>query len=139
MIEQSEKDWIEHYGFIMVAFAHMTDWKLTDSELNVINEKIKFLLQQTNQSFDEEGIAQKVITVVNRYHELKEKNDNVIMDALIMTCESSKKADWFDKLEATALLQCLGDIAESDRKIEKTEVQFLNNIANIFEIAPPRI
>ena len=31
--------WIDHYGFILVAYAHMTDWYLADSELQVISEK----------------------------------------------------------------------------------------------------
>ena len=43
---QNEIDWIDHYGFILVAFAHMTDWYLAGSELQVISEKMEFLLYQ---------------------------------------------------------------------------------------------
>jgi len=46
---QKEIDWIDHYGFILVAYAHMTDWYLADSELQVISEKMEFMLSSTNQ------------------------------------------------------------------------------------------
>ena len=39
---ENNTDWIQHYGFILVAFAHMTDWKLLDCELQVIQEKMEF-------------------------------------------------------------------------------------------------
>ena len=35
---ENNTDWIQKYGFILVAFAHMTDWKLLDCELKVIQE-----------------------------------------------------------------------------------------------------
>ena len=41
---KNEMDWIDHYGFILVAYAHMTDWYLAASELQVMTEKMKFLL-----------------------------------------------------------------------------------------------
>jgi len=33
----------------------------------------------------------------------------------------------------------LAEIAEADRKIEETEIQFLKNIADAFGVSPPRI
>ena len=35
MKEQIKNDWIENYGFILVAFAHMTDWRLAEAEIQV--------------------------------------------------------------------------------------------------------
>jgi len=43
MADQNEIDWIDHYGFILVAFAHMTDWYLAESELQVISDKMEAL------------------------------------------------------------------------------------------------
>ena len=37
---EKNTDWIQNYGFIMVAFAHMTDWKLLDCEL-AINDNVQ--------------------------------------------------------------------------------------------------
>jgi len=37
------------------------------------------------------------------------------------------------------LLENLAEIAEADRKIEKTEIQLLKNIADVFGVIPPRI
>ena len=53
--------------------------------------------------------------------------------------DNLKKEIWFDNLSAALLLEFLSEIAESDHKIEKTEIQFLKNIADYFGIEPIRI
>ena len=40
MTDQENVNWIENYGFIMIAFAHMSDWRLAEAQLQVINEKL---------------------------------------------------------------------------------------------------
>ena len=44
MEDENIPDWIENYGFILLAFAHMTDWHLAESEVQVINEKLQLML-----------------------------------------------------------------------------------------------
>ena len=134
---QNEIDWIDHYGFILVAFAHMTDWYLADSELQVISEKMEFLLSSTNQPYESDQVAQKLIKVISRYESYIEDDDK--MEALIISCTTLNKEPWFDNLASALLLENLAEIAEADRKIEKTEIQFLKNIADIFGVSPPRI
>ena len=41
---ENNTNWIQHYGFILVAFAHMTDWKLLDSELEVVQKKMEYII-----------------------------------------------------------------------------------------------
>jgi len=134
---QNDIDWIDHYGFILVAFAHMTDWYLADSELQVISEKMEFLLSSTSQLYESDQVAQKLIKVINRYESYIEDDDK--MEALIISCTTLNKEPWFDNLASVMLLENLAEIAEADRKIEETEIQFLKNIADIFGVSPPRI
>jgi len=134
---QNEIDWIDHYGFILVAFAHMTDWYLADSELQVISEKMEFMLSSTNQPYESDQVAQKLIKVISRYESYIEDDDK--MEALIISCTTLNKEPWFDNLASVMLLENLAEIAEADRKIEETENQFLKNIADIFGVSPPRI
>ena len=134
---QNEIDWIDHYGFILVAFAHMTDWYLADSELQVISEKVEFLLSSTSQPYESDQVAQKLIKVISRYESYIEDDDK--MEALIISCTTLNKEPWFDNLASVMLLENLAEIAEADRKIEETEIQFLKNIADIFGVSPPRI
>ena len=134
---QNEIDWIDHYGFILVAFAHMTDWYLADSELQVISEKMEFMLSSTNQPYESDQVAQKLIKVISRYESYTEDDDK--MEALIISCTTLNKEPWFDNLASALLLENLTEIAEADRKIEETEIQFLKNIADIFGVIPPRI
>ncbi len=134
---QNEIDWIDHYGFILVAFAHMTDWYLADSELQVISEKMEFLLSSTSQPYESDQVAQKLIKVISRYESYTEDDDK--MEALIISCTTLNKEPWFDNLASVMLLENLAEIAEADRKIEETENQFLKNIADIFGVSPPRI
>ena len=134
---QIEIDWIDHYGFILVAFAHMTDWYLADSEIQVISEKMEFLLSSTSQPYESDQVAQKLIKVISRYESYIEDDDK--MEALIISCTTLNKEPWFDNLASVMLLENLAEIAEADRKIEETEIQFLKNIADVFGVSPPRI
>ena len=134
---QNEIDWIDHYGFILVAYAHMTDWYLADSELQVITEKMEFMLSSSNQPYDSDQVAQKLIKVISRYESYTEDEDK--MEALFIACTALNKEPWFDNLASALLLENLAEIAEADRKIEKTEIQFLKNIADVFGVSPPRI
>ena len=137
MTDHKEQNWIDHYGFILVAFAHMTDWYLSDSEIQVIDEKMEIIISSAKQSYEKEDVARKLVEIVQRYKSLSE--DTEIMDALIDACMKLKNETWFDDLAAALLLDFLAEIAEADHIIEETEIQFLKNIADIFGVKPPRI
>ena len=139
MVKNNQNDigWIDHYGFILVAYAHMTDWYLADSEIQVISEKMEFLLSSTSQPYESDQVAQQLIKVISRYESYIEDDDK--MEALIISCTTLNKEPWFDNLASVMLLENLAEIAEADRKIEETEIQFLKNIADAFGVSPPRI
>ena len=139
MTDQANVDWIENYGFIMIAFAHMSDWSMAEAQLQVINEKLKLMLSRSKQDFTEEDVAQKLVKILQRYQGIKDDEGKQMMDNLLGACESLKKELWFDKLSATVLVQFLAEIAEADHKIEKTEVQLLQNLSDVFGVHPPRI
>ena len=137
MADQNEIDWIDHYGFILVAFAHMTDWYLAESELQVISDKMDFMISNTNQPYNPDRVAQKILQVINRYEALTADKDK--LDALFSSCTSLKKETWFDNLASVLLLEKLAEIAEADHKIDETEIHFLKNIADVFGVNPPKI
>ena len=137
MVNKNEMDWIDHYGFILVEYAHMTDWYLADSELQVITEKMEFMLSSSNQPYDSDQVAQKLIKVISRYESYTEDENK--MGALFISCTTLKKEPWFDNLASALLLENLAEIAEVDHKIEETEVHFLKSIADVFGINPPKI
>jgi len=139
MPDQENIDWIENYGFILVAFAHMSDWYLADAEIKVINEKLLLMLSQSNQVYSEEEVSKALVKILQCYESLKEKEGETMMENLLMACESLKKEPWFDKLSATVVVQSLAEIAEADHKIEKTEVHLLKNLADVFGVKTPRM
>ncbi len=136
---ETDSQWMYNYGFILVAFAHMTDWKLADSEIEVIQEKMAFMFSKSRQPYADEEVAQVVVNIINTYHTLRGADESAMMSALINSCNFLKSEAWFDELSASVLLQFLAEIAEADHKIEETERQFLKNIADIFGIKPPKI
>jgi len=137
MTNQKEQSWIDHYGFILVAFAHMTDWDLSDSEIQVIDEKIEFMISNSKQSYEKADVSRKLVEIVQRYQSLSE--DTEIMDTLMDACMKLKNETWFDNFTAALLMESLGEIAEADHIIEETEIQLLKNIADIFGVKPPKI
>ena len=58
---ENKTDWIQNYGFILVAFAHMTDWKLLDCELQVIQEKMEFMVSNSNNQYTKDKNFEKAI------------------------------------------------------------------------------
>ena len=136
---ENNNDWIQHYGFILVAFAHMTDWKLLDCELQVIQEKMEFMIANSNKEYTTEDVAQNLIQIINKYENVKQFRGKEMVAELMDACQSLKNEPWFDNLSATFLLKNLSDVAEADHRIEETEVHFLKNIAEIFGVNPPRI
>ena len=136
---ENNTSWIQDYGFIMVAFAHMTDWKLLDCELQVIQEKMEFLISKTNKEFTKDDVAQNLIKIIEKYEEVKQGRGKEMVSELLDACKSLINEDWFDDLSATFLLKNLSDVAEADHKIEETEIHFLKNIADAFGVSYPRI
>ena len=136
---ENNTDWIQHYGFILVAFAHMTDWKLLDCELQVIQEKMEFMIANSKKEYTTEDVAQNLIQIINKYEEAKQGRGKEMVEELMGACQSLKNEPWFDDLSATFLLKNLSDVAEADHKVEETEIQFLKNISEIFGIDSPRI
>ena len=136
---ENHTDWIQHYGFILVAFAHMTDWKLLDCELQVIQEKMEFMIANSNKEYTKEDVAQNLIHIINKYEEVKQGRGKEMVEELMDACKALKNEPWFDDLSATFLLRNLSDIAEADHRVEETEIQFLKNIAEIFGVGSPRI
>ena len=132
-------EWIEHYGFILVAFAHMTDWKLLECELEVIQEKMEFLISNTDKNYSKKDVAQSLVKIIKKYDEIKQSRGKEMVAELLDCCTILKDESWFDQLSATFLLKNLSDIAEADHKIEETEIHFLKNIADIFGITSPRV
>ena len=138
-MSEKNTDWIQNYGFIMVAFAHMTDWKLLDCELKVIQEKMEFMVSNSNKQYTKDDVAQNLIKIIEKYEEVKQSRGKEMVEELLDACKSLKNEVWFDDLSATFLLKNLSDVAEADHKIEETEIHFLNNIADVFGVASPRI
>ena len=136
---ENNTDWIQHYGFILVAFAHMTDWKLLDCELQVIQEKMEFIIANSNKEYTTEDVAQNLIQIINKYEKTKQGRGKEMVAELMGACQSLKNEPWFDDLSATFLLKNLSDVAEADHKVEETEIQFLKNISEIFGVDSPRI
>ena len=132
-------NWIQHYGFILVAFAHMTDWKLLDSELEVVQKKMEYIISSTIKDYTENDLAQNLIKIIDKYEELKHESGEKMVAELLNTCKLLKNEPWFDELSASFLLKNLSDVAEADHKIEETEIHFLKNIAEIFGVASPRV
>ena len=123
----------------MVAFAHMTDWKLLDCELKVIQKKMEFIMSNSKKEFNKDDVAQNLLKIIEKYEEVKQGRGKEMVAELLETCKSLKNEAWFDDLSATFLLNNLSEIAEADHKIEATEIHFLNNIADVFGVDSPRI
>ena len=67
---EKNTNWIQNYGFIMVSFAHMTDWKLLDCELQVIQEKMEFMVSNSNKQYTKHEVEENLIKIIEKYEEV---------------------------------------------------------------------
>ena len=63
---ENSTDWIQKYGFILVAFAHMTDWKLLDCELEVVQDKMEFIIANSKKEYSKDDVAQNLIKIIEK-------------------------------------------------------------------------
>ena len=117
----------------------MTDWKLLDCELQVIQEKMEFMIANSKNEYTQDDVAQNLIKIIEKYEQVKQSRGKEMVEELMGACKSLKNEPWFDTLSATFLLSNLSDLAEADHKIEQTEIHFLKNIADVFGVNSPRI
>ena len=66
MTDDIKRDWVENYGFILVSFAHMTDWSLADSEINVIKNKLQLMLSKSDKKYSDEEVSQKFVKILKK-------------------------------------------------------------------------
>ena len=99
----------------------------------------EFIISNSKKEFTKDEVAQNLIKIIEKYEEVKKAQGKDMVAVLLDTCKSLKNEAWFDNLSAAFLLKNLSDVAEADHKIEETEIHFLNNIADIFGVASPRI
>ena len=100
---------------------------------------MEFIVSNSNKLYTKEDVEENLIKIIDKYEEVKQCRGKEMVEELLDTCKSLKNEVWFDDLSATFLLKNLSDVAEADHKIEETEIHFLNNIADVFGVAPPRI
>ena len=84
MTEKKGQNWIDHYGFILVAFAHMTDWRLADSEIHVIDEKMELIISISKQSYEKADVARKLVEIVQRYQSLMEEREIFFLNKKVL-------------------------------------------------------
>ena len=106
---------------------------------HLIQEKMEFMIANSNKEYTTEDVAQNLIQIINKYEESKQARGKEMVAELMDVCQSLKNEPWFDELSASFLLKNLSDVAEADHKIEETEIHFLKNIAEIFGVASPRV
>ena len=66
MIEKENFDWVDNYGFILVAFAHMTNWHLSDAEIQTISSKLQLMLSKSNNDYNEEQVERATSDFIAR-------------------------------------------------------------------------
>ena len=97
------------------------------------------MVSNSNKQYTKHEVEENLIKIIEKYEEVKQGRGKKMVEELLDACKSLKNEAWFDDLSATFLLKNLSDVAEADHKIEETEIHFLNNIADVFGVASPRI
>ena len=136
MIEE-KYDWVDKTLFLMFAYAHITDWELSDSERSLIQSKTSYLLNKINGDHihnDFDLIGKKMITAFNYWNDLQNESIDHVLAELQDIATSIKLESFFDYDFAQKLIDFLADIAKADGVVLENEKFSLDDLAALWGV-----
>ena len=136
MIEE-KYDWVDKTLFLMFAYAHITDWELSDSERSLIQSKTSYLLNKINGGNihnDIDLIGKKMITAFNYWNDLQNESIDHVLAELQDIATSIKLESFFDYDFAQKLIDFLADIAKADGVVLENEKFSLDDLAALWGV-----
>ncbi len=142
-MKKESLDWLEASLFLMLANAEITDYHLSEDEIDTIKTKIgQLVVKVPETSFSVEELAQKFDKTCEWYNTLGElapqgEMDSVILEEIKKCANFLKKQTWFTLDFAQYLIDDLIDVAEADGEVIKDEQHIINKIAVQWNLNKP--
>ena len=135
MSEKKSFDWIDQSLFLMFSYAHLTDWNIVDSELQLIKSKISFFsneFKNAEESYNSNSIDLKMQNAFDFWNKTKNNSDDEILEEMQSIAGKIKNHNLFNDDYTQKMLDILVELAKSDGVIVDNEIYSLEDLANFW-------
>lgn len=135
MSEKKSFDWIDQSLFLMFSYAHLTDWNIVDSELQLIKSKITFFsneFKNAKESYNSNSIDLKMQNAFDFWNKTKNNSDDEILEEMQSIAGKIKNHNLFNDDYTQKMLDILVELAKSDGVVVDNEIYSLQDLANFW-------
>ena len=134
-------DWVDCSIYLMFAYAHFTDWKLDEKEIEVIQEKAELFVAHMaswdNMPYTDNDITKKMKKSFDWYCRSSNQSDEMLLKEIEDVSGWIKDQEWFNPTFAQNLVDWLTDIAKADGKVINNERGSIQNLAQSWGVSSP--
>ena len=140
MTELNGYDWIDCSLFLMFSHAHMTDWELSQEELEVIEQKTEIFVSHTTgegKVYTELDVREKMKIAFKWYDKSLGGSDESLLSEHKKIAGFLKDQDWFNPTYSQSMVDFLAELSEADGVVTENEKRSLNALAEFWGVDPP--
>ena len=137
MAKEKTYDWVDRSLFLMIAYAHFTDWDLADAERALIKSKTHYFLKEVHggdHQYSSEDIESKMCIAYDQWNETQNQSIDEVLAQFQDAAGLIKNQAWFNSVVAQTMVDFLAELAESDGVIIDNEKYSLRDLADFWGV-----
>jgi hypothetical protein len=137
MTKEKTYDWVDRSLFLMIAYAHFTDWDLADAERALIKSKTHYFLKEVHggdHQYSSEDIESKMCIAYDWWNETQNQSIDEVLAQFQDAAGLIKNQAWFNSVVAQTMVDFLAELAESDGVIIDNEKYSLRDLADFWGV-----
>ena len=137
MTKEKTYDWVDRSLFLMIAYAHFTDWDLADAERALIKSKTHYFLKEVyggDHQYSPEDIESKMCIAYDWWNETQNQSIDEVLAQFQDAAGLIKNQAWFNSVVAQTMVDFLAELAESDGVIIDNEKYSLRDLADFWGV-----
>ena len=137
MTKEKTYDWVDRSLFLMIAYAHFTDWDLADAERALIKSKTHYFLKEVHggdHQYSSEDIEAKMCIAYDWWNETQNQSIDEVLAQFQDAAGLIKNQAWFNSVVAQTMVDFLAELAESDGVIIDNEKYSLRDLADFWGV-----
>ena len=137
MTKEKTYDWVDRSLFLMIAYAHFTDWDLADAERALIKSKTHYFLKEVHggdHQYSSEDIESKMCIAYDWWNETQNQSIDEVLAQFQDAAGLIKNQTWFNSVVAQTMVDFLAELAESDGVIVDNEKYSLRDLADFWGV-----
>jgi len=137
MTKEKTYDWVDRSLFLMIAYAHFTDWDLADAERALIKSKTHYFLKEVHggdHQYSSEDIESKMCIAYDWWNETQNQSIDEVLAQFQDAAGLIKNQAWFNSVVAQTMVDFLAELAESDGVIVDNEKYSLRDLADFWGV-----